>query len=113
MRNIEGLVVQADGTVRRITLDQDAGGSTLRAMQDVVGGFIEAAPIDTIADQPVSVYVNEEGLLIGLPPNLTMSLENPYGLLVGDALIVGAVDSEGYDTSVPPEVVAYFEQKSA
>lgn len=90
------LVVQPDGT--RCVKDI----STLKGLQDEVGGWIEL-----IAGPGWSAYLNEEGKLDGLPINtfataLAKTLRwTSYDILVGPVVFVGPTDSRGNDTDVP------------
>lgn len=102
---MKALIVTPEGE-RRVE-DIDPGLDTL---QGLVGGYIEAAP----TDGSVTVYVNEEGKLTGLPYNevgtaLYYKLA-PFmagqDVLVGTIVIVGPVDDEGYDTDLPDEILA-------
>lgn len=61
--NVTALVVSPDGTA---TLTQITG---LTAMQDAVGGYIEAFPVPL--DTGVAVYGNEESKLRGMERNVT------------------------------------------
>ena len=77
--------------------------------QAAVGGFI--APVD-IEDRGITVYVNDEGIVMGLPINARATalwwLWSPQvrnrDALFGDAVIVGLPDHQGDTTSEPPWV---------
>lgn len=56
---MEALLIPVDGTPVTIDLKEDAGGSTLRELQRLVGGSIE--PLNVLFGEEVSIYVNEEG----------------------------------------------------
>lgn len=76
----------------------DAG---LRDLQNRVGGYLEIAPI---TDSSLTLYCNEEGKLQGLVRNdIASNMLAPTNpdWIAGDAVLVGAPDSEGYDTSLP------------
>lgn len=79
----------------------DAG---LDAMQAEVGGMIEPIRLT----EEVAIYVNEEGILLGLPSNTV--LRNSAGRavfsLVGD-LFVGANDEEGDSRSLTDDEVSF------
>lgn len=104
MATITAVIVDPDGTVRKAEIEND-----LSAFQAVVGGYIEP-----VSGSFATVYVNEEGLIMGLPFNPTASLFamqflNLYGVrLFGTALIVGPPDGDGSDTHVRPSVVDYY-----
>lgn len=72
---LTGLLVPAKGEPRRIEVD-----NTLKALQKVVGGYIETCTIDTDA----VAIINEEGRLMELPINENLRF------FCGDVLIVGA-----------------------
>ena len=63
---MEALLIPVDGTPVTIDLKEDAGGSTLRELQRLVGGSIE--PLNVLFGEEISIYVNEEGLY-SCPPN--------------------------------------------
>jgi hypothetical protein len=77
-----------------------------RAGQEIVAGLIQ--PVD-MPNAEATVWVNEEGLLLGLPINRRATkllwanqLEHiDFTLLVGDAYVTGLPDEEGDTTSIP------------
>lgn len=77
---LKGWLVPADGECREIEIE-----NTLKALQEVVGGYIETVTlyIDLV------LIVNEEGRILGLPEN-----EHLDGV-VGDALVLG-VDEDDF-----------------
>ena len=97
---ITALHVLANGRQEIFHYDPHAHDS-LEILQARVGGWIEAAPI---ADRRLTMYCDEEGKLKRRPVNIvaTELLEpsNP-DVIVGDVVIVGAPDQEGYDQSLP------------
>lgn len=107
MATIKVLIVDPDGTVKHIDIDND-----LRTFQGVVGGYIEG-----VCGRVGTIYVNEEGLLEQLEfnPHATLFTTRILGQrhnLVGTALIVGPADTEGNDTDVRPAVVDYFTKEN-
>lgn len=103
MATIRAVIIPPDGNVVATEIESD-----LRAFQGVVGGYIEG-----VYGRVATIYVNEEGLLLGLPPNplATLFAQRILGagvVLVGTALIVGPGDGEGNDTPVRQSVVDYF-----
>jgi len=86
-------------------------GEGLEALQAFVGGYIEAAP----CDDRVTIWVNEEGKLNGLPRNrvaeMVWRLFDSYGCLAsgdwlaGNVLITGPADERGRTTDIPEELV--------
>lgn len=99
------LRIDTDGTV---TVLPDATYETLR---DGVGGLIEAAP----TDESLTLWVNEEGKLHGLPLNpLGHALWGEvdiYGCIAagdwvaGPCVITGPPDGDGNNTAVPDWVL--------
>jgi hypothetical protein len=107
MATLKALIVDPDGTTRETEIEND-----LAAFQAVVNGYIEP-----VYGRVGTVYVNEEGLLVGLPanPRATFFVREMFGhphRLVGTALIVGPADTEGNDTDVRPAVVDYFTKEN-
>ncbi|TFE31026.1 DUF3846 domain-containing protein [Frankia sp. B2] len=79
--------------------------SDLALMQGVVGGYLEAVELGEPAG---TAYVNKDGLQLRLPVNPRVTLlaraatpARRAHVLVGNALLVGPVDADGRDTSVP------------
>lgn len=75
---------------KRIDID-----GSLAHLQELVGGLIERVqrgPRALIELSSVDIWVNEEGLLHGLPINVLASFACDYKYLVGPAVIVGAND---------------------
>lgn len=98
---IVGLHITAAGSVTLVAYDPH-DTSSLETMQELVGGYLESAPV---FDRKLTMYCNEEGKLLGLPINFVASLlihPEVDDLIMGDVLIVGGPDEEGYDTDLPP-----------
>ena len=105
MATLKALIVDPDGTTRETEIE-----NSLATFQAVVEGYIEP-----VYARVGTIYVNEEGLLRGLPfnPRATVFARRILGELinlVGTALIVGPADTEGNDTDVRPAVVDYFKE---
>lgn len=81
MERINVIVKDPGEPPRMETID-----NTLEALQALVGGWLEAIPTP---DPATAVYVNEEGRLDGLEPNV--------GGLVGPILVTG-LDPKSGDT---------------
>lgn len=80
-------------------------GSGLKAMQEVVGGYIEAVyPYD----DPVALVCNEEGKLDGLP--LNRKLED-YDIIAGTFFICG-LNEENF-ASLPLDLMEKYKEKFA
>lgn len=85
--------------------------NTLEALQDIVGGLITSADLPNIYD--VWGFCNDEGLLMGLEPNI---FRPEYGDgIVGPIVFVGGGD-DGESISLTPEqikrVTQYLEENS-
>lgn len=83
------LLITTEGEVKPTTLPDDGAHLVLN---DLCGGWLDCVRTDEIVG-----YVNDEGLLIGLAPNLIASalFQRP---LVGDCVVVGALNERGeYD----------------
>lgn len=103
MKTLNAVIVDPDGTVRKAEIENSLG-----SFQAIVGGYIEP-----VCGVNTTIYVNEEGLILGLPYNDAASLfaQRVLGLgvmLHGTALILGPADVDGSDTHVHPSVVDYY-----
>lgn len=108
---ITGIVIPADldQPVRLEQLDK----ADLGVYRRLVGGPLEAVELERPA---ASLYLNEQGKLEELPinPRATLivwvhnSRYRGHDTIVGDVFIVGPVDEEGDDLTVPDELVALF-----
>jgi hypothetical protein len=99
------VLVPASGPAHEIDIH---GGDELRELQALVGGWIQAVPVDG----PFSVYCNEEGKVMSppLPPNYQAtrtfgSLLAPDDIIAGDVVVLGDLDDEGETTSLSEEDV--------
>lgn len=97
---VTAMHLRADMTVETFEYDP-LSADGLDELQRRVGGWLEAAPV---IDPRLTLYVNEEGKLNGLPGNVLatalLAAGNP-DVIVGDAVLVGAPDAEGNDTTLP------------
>lgn len=98
---LTAVIVRTDGTVEKTQMKYD-----LETMQGIVGGLIQPVYLPE-----ATAYVNEEGLIRGLPRNERLiEIFKPYSPhLVGDAFILGKPDSFGYDTDVPDHIIKHYE----
>lgn len=83
-----------DSKAQEINLKE--GASQLAVLQDAVGGYIEAVDLS----DNLTMWVNEEGKLNGLPinPMATMLWEKHFGftdVIVGNVIFTGGTGSEG------------------
>jgi hypothetical protein len=82
----------------------------LEDYQAAVGGWIEPVDLPVLG---VTIYVHEEGLVLGLPLNSRAAFLWWYfvpearqkAMLVGPALVVGLPDRHGDSTDIPAHVV--------
>jgi len=82
------------------------GVPSLEKMQEVVGGYIETAlrcPSPTRKNISVDAYVNEEGLMIGLPIDHVRMTDRSY--LAGNIIITGADERTGDTVAVTKEEI--------
>lgn len=87
----------------------------LEYLQKQVAGWVEALGIP---DTEVTMYLNEEGKIVGLPVNPRANrlahrhrAVFPTDIIVGDVVIVGPTDDDGYDTSLSDEHVAWLHRE--
>ena len=81
---------------------------SLESMQSIVGGLIQA--IYPFEDGEVAVICNEEGKLLGLPPNRALFDENGnlYDVICGTFFICAAPhDSENFE-SLPDDKLEHY-----
>jgi len=97
------IVIQPDGTV---STREHTGYD---ALNDTVGGYIEAIFLRNGTERMAVMYCNEDGKRLNLPVNSSATqLAHDYAGLAGFDFVVGAVaivgspDIEGEDTD-PPE----------
>ena len=106
---VKGVVIFTDGTYEERVFKQ------LSDMQAAVGGLIEIVKLfDGFGNNFATAYVNEEGLLHGLPINgfagaLSFMLGN-NPMLVGNMIVVGLDDGDGYDTDIDEQLLAFIKK---
>jgi hypothetical protein len=103
---MKALIVKVDGTAKV----EDIEINNHEAINAVVGGWIEMVNVGK-----GFMYVNEEGKLNNLPLNPRMTkwcLQgghiHPDDFIVGNCVIVGDIDEEGYHGEVNEELVKEF-----
>ena len=95
---IRALRVTTTGQVR----DIDLGSNELHTLQEAVGGFVEAVTLS----ERLTLWCNEEGKLIGLPPNPMAQkvwwahYPTSNDTIVGDIVLSGGTDDEGNTISL-------------
>lgn len=84
---------------------------SLREMQKIVGGKIEA--VYPFAAGEIALVCNEEGLLLGLPPNRGLRDENGnlYDIVCGTFFLCGAPSDTETFSSLTPEQIARLERQ--
>ena len=94
----KALFIPATGEPRTITLPKENAHTVIH---DLIGGWFDCV---SLAQGAVTMYVHDEGLLIGLEPNVTATVlyGNP---IAGDVLLVGSLNDkgerDGYDYDLP------------
>jgi len=82
--------------------------------QRLVGGYIEAAPLDR---EDVTMFINEEGKVLNLDRNaradqlwgtLLPSGRIPGDYIAGDAVLIGYDEETGEHVDVPDDVLTSF-----
>lgn len=112
MRVKKGLVVTTMGD----TYVQEFQENTLKVLQGCVGGLIE--PIDMnfgagVWSEDFTMWVNEEGKLIGLEPNpfataVYQVLFRSDDVIMGDVVFTGGNDVNGYTLGLPDDGIEYL-----
>ena len=88
-------------------IELDITADSLTTMQTAVGGWVQAIDIAT----DMTMWCNEEGKLIGLPhnPYAQFMWDKAFGAhtdyIVGDVVLTGGTDSEGYTLGLTDEQV--------
>ena len=83
-----GYIINTNGNVvKKCFNDKDM----LEELQNEVGGYIETL---TFLREKIVVIVNEEGKLLGLPPNCYIKSKHYTELLVGNVIILGILNDD-------------------
>ena len=99
----KALQIKTTGEVVAIDITADS----LEYLQTAVGGWVQAIDIAT----DMTMWCNEEGKLIGLPhnPYAQFMWDKAFGAhtdyIVGDIVLTGGTDSEGYTLGLTDEQV--------
>ena len=87
---------------------------SLKSMQDVVGGWIQA--LNPFAEPDVALVCNDEGRLLGLPLNRALyepGSRIPYDIISGTFFICGVpADSEHFESLTDAQIQQYTERFS-
>jgi hypothetical protein len=103
---MKALTIKSDGTKTTVEVDK----IDLAFLQGCVGGYVEAI---RLWDFDAVMYLNEDGLLRNLPSNpLATELAQGNNVLmdeggiVGDVVITGLIDDEGYELGLTDDQIA-------
>ena len=83
---------------------------SLRSMQEVVGGWIQALfPFD----EPLALVCNDEGKLMNLPANRGLRDKNGqiYDIVCGTFFLCGAPSDSDHFTSLTPEQIERYRER--
>lgn len=85
------LKIPASGGWGFIEVEMAGGGVPLGFLQSAVGGWIECVGLFGTGMPELDIYLNEEGKLMGLPPNIVATrlsgIDRHGDLIVGDAVV--------------------------
>lgn len=100
---IVAYTIRTNGTGERVTLPAD---KILSGLQAAVDGTVDCV---ALPDLGIDMWVNDEGLILGLDPNFHASLfarcaGATQPLYFGDVIFTGGPDAEGDTTSLPEGV---------
>lgn len=106
---VKGVVIKPDGTFTKKEFKQ------LTDYQEAVEGFFTTSRLyDYAGEQVACCFVDDEGLLKGLPLNPIASAisfifnGNPY--LAGNVVVLGATNEQGEDTDIPEQLLWLIEK---
>lgn len=101
---ITAVIIYPDGSAIQADIHRPA---ELKTLQGLVGGYIDAAP--TAGN--VSIYINDEGAINGLPQNRVattlwglLNPEAPRQYLHGVAVVTGGPNNNGDNTDIPANI---------
>ena len=82
-------------------------------LQGCVGGWVEAHDIAHIGG--VTIWMNEEGAIHGLPENPIASSiwtqEHGFGRILGDIVLTGSADEQGDTTGLNPQQLTTIKER--
>jgi hypothetical protein len=102
----KAIMLDTAGNLSQIDLD---AGSGLKILQSAVGGWVQA--VDFTAD--LTIWVNEEGKINGLPfnPKATKIWTHFLGntdFIVGNAVFTGGTDENGETLAISADAEAFI-----
>lgn len=103
------IIVNADSEKLEVTEEFE---NSLESLQKVVGGYIEVVTLRGYHDEDrrITMWLNEEGKLSNLPPNIAMvrrSNQQLADVIVGNAIIT-STDSEGETVGLNDEEIEFI-----
>jgi hypothetical protein len=101
---MKAVVIRTDNSKQVVEFTNDTSYKTL---SEAVGGYIECVYLH---NRNLDLWLNEEGKITGLPVNpkatgLWMEMYGLTDMIVGDVIITGTADEEGYTTGLTDEEV--------
>lgn len=109
------LLIPADMSLPLQAVDMP-DGSSLALLQKMVGGYVEATPVND-RDHEITLYVDEEGKMKHKPFNeratyLWTLIYNSVldDFLVGDVVVTGGVGKDGEEQTVSKDVVELLQK---
>jgi hypothetical protein len=111
MAEIKVVILRVDSKEMEIN---DSFDHTLKNMQSVVGGYLEAIRLGSVVEgREITIWLNEEGKLEQLEPNFAIVRKKGLELLdvvVGDVLITSC-DDEGNTVGLNDEELELVKSK--
>ena len=101
----QAAIIRTSGLVEWVEFPEDDSLSTL---QKAVGGWVECVPISSTLE----MWVNEEGLLVGLPYNSIATYlynhewKSPDQIIVGDVIVTGGTLPNGDTAGLSDKEIA-------
>lgn len=97
----KALLIPTQGQTRLYNLPEEGAYLTIR---DLIGGTFDCV---RLTEQGAVMYVHDEGLLIGLEPNVTATAF--YGHpIAGDVLLVGSISPQGISDGEDYDLPEFF-----
>ena len=105
----KAVVIGFDESIEVVDLDAPQG--SLKVLQDAVDGWVQVVDLAPT----LSIWVNEEGKMNGLPYNgiATAIYQDRFGMvdiIVGNAVLTGGTDDEGDTIGLTDEQVSRIEK---
>lgn len=82
----------------------------LESLQDAVGGYIEAPFFPILEKHGITMFINEEGKLLDLPPSIAVIINGElFDFICGNAVFTSS-DDDGNTTSLNNEQIEIIEK---